>query len=193
MLNVALFYQEIEGFQSNIFTGTGFIVQNAGKQSTKGIELDTLWLPTEDLKLTFAATWLDPKYDSFEEGEGVDGPEDLSGSAPAGVHKFSMNTSATYYFDIGATSAFIRGEYVYDDKVQVVENVPADIASRRVSMLNASFGLSWSNGFELMLWGRNLNNDDFLQTAFPATAQPGTYNGYPNQPRTYGATLRKRF
>jgi len=193
MLNVALFYQEIEGFQSNIFTGTGFIVQNAGKQSTKGIELDTMWLPTEDLKLTFAATWLDPKYDSFEEGEGVDGPEDLSGTTPAGIHKFSMNTSATYYFDIGATTAFIRGEYIYDDKVQVVENVSADVASRRVSMLNASFGLSWSNGFELMLWGRNLNNDDFLQTAFPATAQPGTYNGYPNQPRTYGATVRKRF
>jgi len=193
MLNVALFYQEIEGFQSNIFTGTGFIVQNAGKQSTKGIELDTMWLPTEALKLTFAATWLDPKYDSFEEGEGVDGPEDLSGTTPAGIHKFSMNTSATYYFDIGATSAFIRGEYVYDDKVQVVENVPADVASRRVSMLNASFGLSWSNGLELMLWGRNLNNDDFLQTAFPATAQPGTYNGYPNQPRTYGVSLRARF
>ena len=193
MLNVALFYQEIEGFQGNIFTGTGFVLSNAGKQSTDGIEIDTTWLPTEALKLTFSGTWLDPVYDSFVGGEGVDGPEDLSGTTVPGVHKLSLNASATYYFDIGATTSFIRGEYVYADKVQAIENVPAEVASRRVSMLNASIGFQWTNGLELMLWGRNLNNDDFLQTAFPVTAQEGSYNGYPNQPRTYGVTLRKRF
>jgi outer membrane receptor protein involved in Fe transport len=193
MLNVAIFDQEIKGFQSNIFTGTGFILANAGKQSTKGIEVDSMWLPTEAFKLTFSATWLDPKYDSFEGAEGVDGPEDLSGTTVPGVHKFSMNTSATWYFDIGSATAFLRGEYIYEDKVQVVENVSADVASRKVSMFNASLGFGWSNGFDLMFWGRNLNNDDYLLTAFPATAQPGSFNGYPNQPRTYGVTLRKSF
>jgi outer membrane receptor protein involved in Fe transport len=193
MLNIALFYQEIEGFQGNIFTGTGFVLSNAGKQSTDGIEIDTMWLPTEALKLTFSGTWLDPVYDSFVGGEGVDGPEDLSGTTVPGIHKLSLNASATYYFDIGATTSFIRGEYIYADKVQAIENVPAEVASRRVSMLNASIGFQWPNGLELMLWGRNLNNDDFLQTAFPVTAQDGSYNGYPNQPRTYGATLRMRF
>jgi outer membrane receptor protein involved in Fe transport len=48
-----------------------------------------------------------------------------------------------------------------------------------------------------MLWGRNLTNDEYLQSAFPTTfqnlAQPFTYSGYPNQPRTYGLTLRKYF
>jgi outer membrane receptor protein involved in Fe transport len=193
MLNVALFYQEIEGFQGNIFTGTGFVLANAGKQSTDGIEVDTMWLPTEDLKLTFSATWLDPVYDSFVGGEGVNGPEDLSGTQVPGIHEFSMNTSATWYFDIGATTSFIRGEWVYADEVQAVENVPAEVASRKVNMLNASIGFQWTNGLELLLWGRNLNNNDFLQTAFPVTAQDGSYNGYPNQPRTYGATLRMRF
>jgi outer membrane receptor protein involved in Fe transport len=193
MLNVAIFDQEIEGFQSNIFTGTGFELLNAGKQSTKGIEVDTMWLPTEDLKLNFSATWLDPKYDSFPDAEGVDGPEDLSGTTVPGVHEFSMTTSATWYFDFGATSGFLRGEYIYEDEVPVVENVPADVASREVSMFNASLGLGWSNGLELTFWGRNLNDDDFLLTAFPATAQPGSFNGYPNQPRTYGVTLRARF
>ncbi len=193
MLNMALFSQEIDGFQSNIFTGTGFVLANAGKQSTTGLEVDSLWLPTESLKLTFSGTWLDPEYDSFEQGEGVDGPEDLSGTTPAGIPEFSMNLAGTYYFDIGATSAFIRGEYIYESEVQVVENVSEDIASRKISMFNASIGLSWTNGLELMLWGRNLNNDDFLLSAFPSVAQPGSYSGYPNQPRTYGLTLRGRF
>jgi outer membrane receptor protein involved in Fe transport len=193
ILNVAIFYQEITGFQSNIFTGTGFELLNAGKQSTEGIELDAVWFPTDDFKLTFAATWLDPVYDEFVEAEGVDGPEDLSGTTPPGIHTLSISTSATYYFDMGSTQGFIRGEYVYDDEVPVVENVPASIASREVSMFNASIGIKWGDGWEAMLWGRNLNNDDFLISAFPGVAQPGTYSGYPNQPRTYGITVRTRF
>jgi len=192
-LNVAIFDQSIKGFQSNIFTGTGFVLANAGEQSAKGIEVDALWAPIDPLRLTFSGTWLDPKYDSFVDAEGVDGPEDLSGTTPPGIHEFSMNTSATWYFDIGSLQAFLRGEYVYEDEVPVIENVPPEVASREVSMLNASFGLGFDNGMELTFWGRNLTNDEFLLTAFPGVAQPGTYSGYPNQPRTYGVTLRARF
>jgi outer membrane receptor protein involved in Fe transport len=192
-VNVAIFDQSIEGFQSNIFTGTGFLLMNAGEQSTKGIEVDALWNPIDPLRLTFSGTWLDPKYDSFENAEGVDGPTDLSGTTPPGIHEFSMNASATWYFDIGSMQAYLRGEYIYEDEVQVIENVPAEVASREVSMLNASFGLGFDNGMELMFWGRNLTDDEFLLTAFPGVAQPGTYSGYPNQPRTYGVTLRARF
>lgn len=38
--NLAVFDQEIEGFQSNIFTGSGFALRNAGKQSTFGVEFE---------------------------------------------------------------------------------------------------------------------------------------------------------
>ena len=44
-----------------------------------------------------------------------------------------------------------------------------------------------------MLWVRNLTNDNTLIGAFPTVAQDGSYSGYPNEPRTYGVTLRKRF
>jgi outer membrane receptor protein involved in Fe transport len=192
-LAVAIFDQEIKGFQSNIFTGTGFELANAGKQSTKGLEVDATWLPIDPLQLTFSGTWLDPIYDSFENGNGVDGPEDLSGTKPPGIHEFSVNASATYSFTLGLAEAFIRGEYVYEDEVQVIENVPAEVASREVSMLNASFGLAFDNGVEITVWGRNLTDDEFLQSAFPAVAQLGSYSGYPNQPRTYGVTFRARF
>ena len=192
-LNVAIFDQQIKGFQSNIFTGTGFVLSNAGKQSTKGAEVEFMWLPSEAWNLTFASTWLDPEYDSFPQGEGVDGPEDLSGTTPAGIHKITIDTSATYYFQLGSTEGFIRGEYLYADEIQVVENVPEEIASAKVSTFNGSIGFSWSNGLELIIWGRNLFNDEYLLSAFPSVAQPGSYSGYPNQPRTYGATLRASF
>lgn len=192
-LNVAIFDQAIKGFQSNIFTGTGFVLANAGKQSTTGIEVEAMWLATDDLTLTFASTWMDPKYDSFELGEGPYGPVDLSGTTPAGIHKLTIDTSATYNFQVGSAEAFIRGEYLYGDKIQVVENVPAEVASAKISTFNASLGLAWNNGLELIFWGRNIFNDEYLLSAFPSVAQPGSYSGYPNQPATYGVTLRASF
>jgi outer membrane receptor protein involved in Fe transport len=192
-LNLSLFDQEIEGFQSNTFTGTGFNLANAGKQSTLGVEIDSTWLPIDSLRLGFAATWLDPEYDSFVGGSGVNGVEDLSGTTPAGIPEFAMVASGTWYFDLFSAEGYLRGEYVYESEVQVIENVPEEIASREVNMFNASVGLAWSNGFEVGLYGRNLTDDEFLQSAFPAVAQAGSYSGYPNQPATYGVTLRKRF
>ncbi len=192
-VNLALFDQEIENFQSNIFTGVGFSLANAGKQSTSGAEIDIRWAPSAAFEGTLAATIMDPKYDSFTGAQGVGGPTDLSGTTPPGIHELSLTATGRYNFTIGNAAGFVRAEYIYEDEVQVIENVPASIASREVSTLNASMGLAWDNGFEAMLWGRNINNDEYLLSAFPAVAQDGSYSGYPNQPRTYGLTLRKYF
>jgi iron complex outermembrane receptor protein len=198
-LNLALFDQSIKGFQENIFTGTGFNLQNAGEQSTTGLEIDFHWQPTDAFQATFAATFMDPVYDSFVNAEGVDDDTferitvDLSGTQPPGIHEVSLTASGRYSFSLGNAAGFVRAEYIYEDEVRVIANTPASIASREVSTFNASTGLAWDNGFELMLWGRNLNNDEYLLSAFPSVAQPGSFSGYPNQPATYGVTLRKYF
>lgn len=193
-VNVALFDQSIEGFQSNIFTGTGFDLANAGEQSTTGLEIDTVFTPNDQWKFTFAGTFLDPTYDSFPNGTGVNGPEDLTGRDPAGIHKVSLNTSGTYFHDFGnGLEGFVRADYSYEDEVQIVENVPAEFASREVNLLNASAGLRFDNGFELTLWARNVTNDDYLLSAFPTVLQSGSFSGYPNPPRTFGLTMRKSF
>ena len=192
-LNLAIFQQEIEGFQSNVFSGTGFNLANAGLQSTDGVEMDLTWAPIDSLRIGFAATWLDPLYDSFEGALGPEGPIDLSGQQPAGIPELSTNTNVTYNFNIGDTFAYVRVEHVYEDEVQVVDNIPADIASREINMFNASAGLTFTNGIELNLWGRNLNEDEYLLSAFPSVAQAGSISGYPSQPRTYGLTLKYNF
>lgn len=192
-LNLAVFTQEIEGFQSNVFSGTGFNLANAGKQSTDGIEMDLTWAPIDGLRIGFAATWLDPLYDSFEGALGVDGPTDLSGETPAGIPEFSSNTNASYNWQMGGALAYVRLEHVYESDVQVLDNVPADVASREINMINASAGINFENGLEFNLWGRNLNEDEYLQSAFPSVAQAGSFSGYPNQPRTYGLTAKYNF
>lgn len=194
-VNLAVFNQEIEGFQQNLFTGTGFSLLNAGKQSTDGLEFDLNWAPTDGLRVSFAATWLDPLYDEFDGGSCLRGGVTVActGQQPAGIPELSTNTSATYNFNIGSAMSYARIEHVYEDEVQVVDNIDPSVASREINMFNASFGMTFSNGVELNLWGRNLNGDEYILSAFNSVAQAGSLSSYPNQPRTYGATLKYSF
>lgn len=187
-INVAIFDQTLNGFQSNIFLGTGFTLTNAGKQSTKGVELDATWSPIDELTLTFAGTYLDPLFDSFVDGPGGD----LSGTRPAGIHEFSMTSSATYNhdFDSGAFG-YIRADWLYESDVQVVDNIPG--INRKVNQFNASAGITFENGVGLAVFARNIFNNEYFLSAFPGVIQAGTFNGYANTPRLWGVSLTYDF
>jgi len=195
-VNIAVFKQSIKGFQSNIFTGTGFALANAGKQSTFGVEFDGSVRPVDGLNLTLAVTYLDPKYDSFVNSAFGD----ISGSKPAGIPDLSASMGATYTHEFaGGTKAIAHVDYAYESPVRVVEGltgIPQNISDslkREVNSLNASFTVALTNGFELGVWGRNITNAQYLTTVFPAVAQSGSVSGYPSQPRTYGVTGRFKF
>ncbi len=195
-VNIAVFKQSIKGFQSNVFTGTGFALANAGKQSTFGIEFDGSVRPVAGLNLTLAATYLDAKYDSFINSAFGD----ISGSTPAGIPDLSLSMGATYTHEFaGGTKAIAHVDYAYESPVQIVEGLggfPASVAQnlkREVNSLNASFTIRLTNGLDVGVWGRNLTNAQYLTTIFPAVAQAGSVSGYPSQPRTYGGTVRFKF
>ncbi len=193
-LNLAIFDQKIEDFQSVVFVeGARFVLSNADEQSTTGIEVELVYFPVDALELRLAGTFLDPTFDSFPNGQGVSGAEDLTGQTPAAIHETSISVGATYNFEISGMPAFIRGDYQYEDEVQVIQNVSPDVASRKVSQLNMAAGISTESGLALSIWGRNLTDDEYLQSAFPDVLQPGTFNGYPSPPRTYGVSVRKDF
>jgi outer membrane receptor protein involved in Fe transport len=191
-INLAVFDQSIKDFQTNLFSGTGFNLANAGKQSTKGLEIETQWKLNQAWQIDFAGTFLDPKYDSFRGAEGPSGPVDLSGQKPAGIHEQSLSLGVNYLWSMGGVDGFVRTDYLYESNTAIAENVASAVASREVNTLNASIGFK-AAGFDVLVWGRNLNDDEYLLSAFPAVAQAGSFSGYPNQPRTYGVTLRKEF
>jgi iron complex outermembrane receptor protein len=209
--NLAVFKQSIKGFQSNAFTGLGYSLVNAGKESVRGFEVDAAYAPVQMLALTGSVTYLDPKYDSFTGAACVNydtarcpvNPatglrpsfRDLSGQKPAGIPTWSFSTSATLSHDLtNDVGAYLRGEYNYMSKFQLTETTPPNLSTYGQNTVNASLGFqSKANQLELMFWVRNLTQDNFLISTFPTVAQDGSYSGYPNQPRTYGATLRKSF
>lgn len=191
-VNFAVFDQSISGFQSNVFTGTGFALANAGKQSTQGMEMDVTWTPIDSLLLTFAATLQDPIYDSFPNSSSGD----LSGQKPSDISDTSTSTSATYFFDVRGMDAFVRADWQYESPAAYFEN-PVEQAligvERESNLINASAGIETENGLSLSLWARNLTEEEYITVAFPAVAQAGSISGYPNQPRTFGVTVRKKF
>ena len=200
--NLALFDQTLDGFQSNIFTGTGFALANAGQQSTRGVEFDSTFSPVDPLTFTFALTYLDPLFDSF-----VNSPlGDLSGQRPAGIPEITIATSATYTHEFGATGNLLIGrvDYYHESNTQIVDGLlgfptlaqgiaVAEQFRRDVQQVNASLAFVMENGLEVSGFVRNLFNERWITTVFDGVAQAGTVSGYPNTPRTYGATVRFRF
>jgi iron complex outermembrane recepter protein len=204
-VNLAVFKQSIKGFQSNAFTGTGFNLVNAGKQSVKGFELDGSYRPVKALTLGFGVTYLDPKYDSFTRAACVlvtidprctPGVQfrDLSGRRPPGISKWSVNLNGNYDVALGGGwKGFIRGDYSYASNVNVGAQAPPAIATFNFNTVNAAIGVGNEDKLEVQFFVRNLIKDKALQTVFASVAQSGSFAGYPIPPRTYGVTLRKTF
>lgn len=201
--NVAAFDQRINGFQSNTFTGSGFVLANAGKQSVRGLEFEGTVKPAKGWLLNVGVTYLDPKYDSFV----LSAVGDLSNTRPAGIPAISSTFGASYDHEFaGGDHLILRGDFHYESPVQIVEGLPGFLDAgtsiavaaarpfrREVNEANASITWAMQMGLELTVWGRNLTNNRYLLSVFDTPAQPGSISGYTSQPRTYGVTGRYRF
>ncbi|MAT34958.1 MAG: TonB-dependent receptor [Ponticaulis sp.] len=188
-LNLALFDQQIEDFQSNVFTGTGFALTNAGAQSSTGVEVDLVWSPIEGLNLSYGALFMDPVFDDYPNSPSGD----LTGARPEGVSDSYMSIGASYDFTLpNEWDAYVRADYQHESEADLsYDNDPRQ--TREIDTVNASLGVETQNGLRVSVWGRNIFNDEYLIQSFPSTAQQGSITGYPSQPATYGITLTKDF
>jgi len=196
-LNIAIFDQEIKGFQSNTFIGTGFVLANAGSQSADGVEFDLMFSPVESLDLAISGLFMDPIYDSFP----ASASGDLTGTVPSNVPEDTISSTATWNWNSGQYDGYVRFSHLYASEVKLVENVAWQAildskgnGRKKQDTLNFSAGINRGN-FALTLWGKNINDDEFLTTVFPATADPSqtSFFGYPNAFKTYGLTLNYSF
>ena len=214
-INLSLFNMSVEGYQSNLFIGTGFNLVNIGEQLHRGIEIDSLFFLSEDLVVTFAGSYIDANYEDHKNGPcdrtlippasdncpivngGPARVKDFTGRTPSGVPEIAITVSATYSFNINPNiSGYVTGEYVYEDEFQATDAVPIEVpnALREVGTFNASVGVKHEpSGFGLMVWGRNINDDEYIYTGFNVPGSPGSYAGYPVVPSMWGITINKEF
>ena len=196
-LNIALFDQTIDGFQSNTFIGTGFVLVNAGSQSADGYEFDLVYSPLENIDLMMSGVFLDPVYDSFP----VSAFGDLSGTTPSNIPEETITTSLTWNWDMNGWDGYTRISHLYSSEAILLENPQAQAiidsqgnGYRKMDTINFSTGIEKDN-LSIRLYGQNVNDDEYLTSAFVAVTDftSTTYFGYPNNYATYGLTINYTF
>jgi iron complex outermembrane receptor protein len=196
--NLAIFKQTLQGFQTNVFVGTGFVLANADQQSVKGFELDAYISPVKDLRFSANLTYLNAKFDKFVGGSALQNnsfsvsPQDLSGLRVAGIPEYAVSLAADYTTHINDNAKLMwHVDFQHNSPTQIAQGtVPL---TRQIDNLNASATLVLNSKFEFTLWGRNLTDQAYVTTIFPSVAQAGSLSGYRNQPRTWGGLIRYRF
>ena len=192
-VNLALFEQAVKDFQTNVLTGTsGRILANADKQASTGLEIEATWLPIDNLILSFAGTFLDAEYESFPDSAFGD----LTGRTPAGIPEISTSTGFQYSFDLQGLDAFVRADWQHEEGAAYTDNAPLQDFigfTRDFDLVNASAGFSTENGINVSVWGRNIFGEEYFTNVFTPLFESSSLAGFPNQPATYGITVRKTF
>ncbi|WFL76468.1 TonB-dependent receptor [Altererythrobacter arenosus] len=208
--NLTLFLQKLKNFQDNTFTGTGFILGNAGSRETKGIEFDGRVNPIPQLTLSLAVTYLDSIFENYVGSPlgDVSGQEIPDIPQLRAVFGFQWDQELANFdrlilrADYGYESTQVPDDGLLDYIVRDAAGNPIDFgpafaAARafqyEVNNLNASLTYAMDMGLEFTIWGRNILDDRNVTGVFDSVAQTQSISGYTDAPRTYGGTIRYKF
>jgi iron complex outermembrane recepter protein len=194
LLNATAFYEKFENFQLNTYTGISFVVASIPEVTSKGVDLDFLWItPGRSLTVQGGVTYAETKYGNFTPGPGISPrlPNNTVSFAP----KWSGTLSATYSRPITANLVWRTN---LGAKTTSAYNTGSDLNPVKnqagFTIVNARLGLGSENErWMLEAWGQNVLDREYYQLLFDAPLQTGTFNAYLAAPRTYGLTLRVSF
>jgi len=192
LLNATLFHQEYSDFQLNSFLGTSFVVRSIPKVTSQGLDAELLW-KTGGWMVQSGLTYADTKY-----GDDLLPDTDLAllpGSRASFAPKWSLTGSVGYEWELGSNleaRATLGAKYMSD------YNTGSDLDPQKeqdgYTLVNARFVLGRRDGrWDVELWGQNLTNAEYMQVAFDAPLQTGSWNAFLGAPRTYGVTMRVRY
>jgi len=164
-----------------------FIVRNAAKARTEGVELDLSAYPTPELALRTSIAYNDAKYLSFpgapcyaatQTGCTLSGgvrTVDLSGTTLARAPKFVATAGFAYDTSIGSGLMFgITGDMKHSSSYLGQDDYNPFSRQRAYQKFNASVKLySDDERWEFALMGRNLTNEYVVLYTQNATGGPG--------------------
>lgn len=179
---------QVQGTDSN--TGE-FFLDNAGKASNDGIELEIFATPSDRWDINFAVAYLDAVYDLFiEPNSGFD----FSGNRQPQSPEWSFAAGATYTTPLRLGDLSFRGEYTWqDDYFYGRDNV---FFSEAFGFLNASiiFVPSASKRWTLALFAKNILDEATYFGRFDNSRYSSTPDNsnqvVVGEPRQWGLRIR---
>ena len=202
-LNIAGYYAEYNNFQDSTFLGTGFLVQNAGRVDAHGVEVEALAQPADWLTLDGNATYQKVEFGSFRSGpcpEAVLIPDgdragtcNITGNNVVNAPEWTLRAGAMVEKNFSSISAFLRGDVTYRSKQDTDATNDIFYKQTNFTLVNLRGGIRSPDGtWELTAWVDNLTKEEYIKLGFAGTLQNNKF-AYPNEPRTYGLTVRTEF
>ncbi|MEM1114710.1 MAG: TonB-dependent receptor [Pseudomonadota bacterium] len=192
-VNVAIFRMEYNDKQESAFVaGAGFQQSNAGESTSEGFELEVDWVPAENWLIFGAVGYADSVYDEYV----LDEFTDYSGNKLTRAPEWTFNAGAQYNWTFGGgLGGIARLEYAYQDEFFTRPNNDPFFAADSQNLVNARLGIRGNDdSWEATLWGRNLTDDDNINSLDGASSFVFPFYHYSLiAPRTYGLELRYNF
>lgn len=208
-LNGAVFTQDWDDIQIGLTGENGItLVANGPSASVDGLELDVLWLATDNLRLSASAAFYDSQleddYCCFDDGPDEEpGTPDDTPLAPAGTRlpvtaDFKGNAIARYHFPVGGLDAYVQGAVVYEgerdsDLDQFANDIIGTLDSYTTLDLSAGFGKDdWAVDFFI---SNATDEDAALANSMQCIVETcgGQVYGLRIRPMTISARFTKEF
>ncbi len=196
IVNVSAFVTKFDDFQVFQFlptqatNGTVLSLTNAGKVTSKGVELDISAALTEHLQFSVNTAYTNARFDEFKNGGGIGKNYDdhYLPYAPKNNYFVALDYTRPVF---GKSDIFAHIDYGYtDDYFSNPNNLPGNrIPSRNLT--NARLGLKVDGSWDISLWVKNLADDTSLRQK--SVSFLGVPRGVYNSPRTYGVELKYHF
>lgn len=206
-INWAAFYTEYDDLQTSIFKGVGFGVKNAASSEVQGVEVESLWQATNNLRLGLSFAFLDATYGSFADGPctAIQLDVDPACGTPAGFTSndltgantlYASDYSGSFMWDynrpVGNNEFFIGGEINWRSEFfSNGDNDEKDLVPGYEKM-NLRFGLRGEH-WEVMAYGRNIFDEAALAQSFDTPVLAGTHTQFLEEGRVLGARVKYSF
>ena len=192
--NLTLYRTTISNFQDRQFDGVNFFVQNAGKLTQQGLELDITARPVDRLFAVLGMSYLDSSFDSFPDATNLPAvvaatqatnrvlasmslppipvpPLDLKGKRNHFSPKWQLSLLGEWSDNLPGTSLkwFLRGEYQYidDQNVGAETNQNPQSIQKGYSLINSRLGLRGnSDNWEVAAYVKNATDKGYCQTIY---------------------------
>ncbi len=203
-LNVALFSTDFKNLQVSSYTGTAFTTGNAAEATSRGVEIETNWRPTEHISFGGSIAKLDAKYDDYPGAACVYNAPPTCVPKTNNLKGYRLTRAPDWkgnaYVEVsGHVTAGLtltgRVSADYTDLSYYQSDMNPLNAQKAYTKLNARLGLKPDQGdWELALIGRNLTNEVTFSQAFSVPLIGGDSHGVMiNPPRTITLEAVKRF